>query len=134
MTTLAELRTELAEAKAALREAKGDHETMKAIREQAAIDRGLLGACKNEGERTRVLTIVLDQDNDYLTARQRLRESEYAVDQLAADIATAEDERETLKLRIRDEANRALDHYAAALERLTRSNPIHTAIDAALPL
>jgi hypothetical protein len=131
--SLSELRIQLANARAALRETKADYETTKAIREQAAIDRGFLGSCKNEGERTRTLTVVLDGDNDYLTARERLRIAEYEVDLVAAQIAIEEDARDAEKLRIRDDANKALDRYAAALERLARVNPIHTAIDAALP-
>lgn len=131
--TLSELRIDLAEARAALREAKDDYETMKAIHEQAAIDCGDAGG-KNAEERARSLTIALSQNTAYLEARQRLREAEYAVDQLATDIAIAEDERDADKLRVRDAANQALDRYAAALERLARSNPIVTAIDQALPL
>jgi len=129
--SLSELRIQLADARATLREA--DHETMKAIREQYAIDNGRLANCKNEGERTRALTIVLDGDDDYLEARERLRVVEYEVDLLQAQIASEEDARDAEKLRVRDDANKALDRYAAALERLARQNPIHTAIDQALP-
>lgn len=127
MSDLADLRMQLAEARAALREAKDDHETMKAIREQAAIDRGATG--KNAEERARALTIQLNYDDDYLAARQRLRQREYEVDTIQAQIAVAEDARDADKLRSRDAATQALDRYAAALERLARQNPIQAAID-----
>lgn len=131
--SLSELRIQLADARAALREMKADHETVKALHEQHVINNGIADG-KNAEERSRKLLIALDQDDDYLEARDRLRVAEYEADLVAAQIAIAEDERDVEKLRIRDEANRALDHYAQALERLARSNPIHAAIDAALPL
>jgi len=130
---LAQLRIQLADARAALREQKADHETMKAIREQYAIDNGKLTGCTNDKARERALLIALDGDDDYLGARDRLRAAEYEVDLVTAQIASAEDERDAEKLRIRDDANKALDRYAAALERLARQNPIVTAIDQALP-
>lgn len=129
---LSDLRIALANARDRLRTAKEDHETMTAIREQAAIDRGATG--KNAEERTRALLIALDRDDVYHESRDRLWDAEADVDQLLAQIAVAEDERDVEKLRVRDEANRALDRYANALLRLARQNPITTAIDAALPL
>lgn len=131
---LAQLRIQFADAKAVLREQKADHETMKAIREQFAIDSGAHNGCKNAEDRARALLIALDQDDDYLGARNRLRDAEYEVERLTAEITSAEDARDTEKLRVRDEANRVLDRLAAAYERLARQNPVVAAIDAALPL
>lgn len=126
MTNLPHLRIALATAKDALREQKADHETMRALREQYAIDCGALAACKNEAERTRALLIALDQDNDYIAARDQLRSAEYEVERLAAEIAVEEDARRADELRIREASTAALDRYATAL---MRANPVQAAID-----
>lgn len=129
--TLSSLRITLVTAKDALRGHKADYETIKAIREQAAIDGGATG--KNEAERTRALLIALDQDSEYLEARDRLRTAEYDVDRLQAEIDIAKDERTARELACRERNNEVLDRYAAALEALARRNPVHAAIDAQLP-
>lgn len=132
MTNLAQFRLALVSAKETLRTAKTDHETIKAIREQAAIDGGRLAACKNETERTRALLIALDNDSDYIQARDRLRDAEYEVDRIQAEIATCEDQLTADKLRVRDAANQALDRYSAALLRMAPQNPVSAAIDGAI--
>jgi hypothetical protein len=131
MTTLAELRIALANAKGDLREAKEDHETMTAIREQRAIDGGATG--KNEAERTRALLIALDQDDDYIDSRDRLRAAEYEVDRLTAEIEIIRDARTARELDIRERNNEVLDRLAAAYTAMARVNPVPAVIDGALP-
>jgi biopolymer transport protein ExbD len=128
MTTLTELRQRLADAQITLRTAKDVHETTRAIHEQAAIDCGDAGG-KNAEERARSLTIALDQNTTYLGVLDELRDAEATVDRLKAEIAIAEDDRQLERMRIQDDANRALDRYAAALEQMAQGDLARIVID-----
>ena len=119
MTTLTQLRIALAEAKIALRAAKDDHDTIKAIAEHAAILRMNGSAGKNDDERKRNLAIALSEDYAYSGALTRLRDAEAKVDRLAAEIAVEEDAIRANEARIREKLadalmGRHLDDAAAA--------------------
>lgn len=126
MTTIGNLRIKLADARIDLRTAKDALETAKTI---ATMD----VAGKNDDERKRNQARALTESGLYGDALIYLRNCEATVEHLEAALDAAKDERAAEELRIRDQANQALDRYAAALEQLARRNPIHAAIDAALP-
>lgn len=129
--TLADHRRALVTARDALRTTKEDHETIRAICEQRAVDAGATG--KNAEERERALLIALDKDGEYLKVRDRLDSAEYEVDRIQAEIAILEDNRKARELTCREENNRVLDRLAAAYERMAPGNPARAAIDTALP-
>lgn len=93
---LAQLRNDLALAKADLREAKDNYAVAKAYAEQdAAIDG------KNEAERTRRSTIAISNDHTYNRALAILRGAEHEVDRLEAAIENALDDRRAWEWSIR---------------------------------
>lgn len=108
MTTLAELRLALAEAKHTLRLAKDAHDIDRALAEHAAIAQLNGSAGKNEAERARNLTIALLDNADYCQTVNHLRDCEAAVDRLQAQIAVAEDEIRAAELRARERLADAL--------------------------
>jgi cysteinyl-tRNA synthetase len=115
MTTLPQLRLDLAEAKIQLRQAKDDYQTHKAIVEHQAL---LLGG-KNAEERAANVGAALRADLSVRKAFDTLREAEAAVERLEAEIAGAEDERAAERLRVFDRQAAALERFAEALGRVS---------------
>lgn len=122
MTTLPDLRMDLASAKTELRTAKDDLETAKTIATMNVVG-------KNDDERKRNAAQALRDDQAYQSKLFAVRAFENDIDEIEAAIDAAKDERTARELAIRERANEALDRYAAALERLARANPVHAAID-----
>src|SRR5262245_59478795 len=95
-----ELRLRLAECRASLRSAKDAFETVKAQREQVAIDTGAAGG-SNAEQRTRSLTIALATDTLYLSALAASRVCEAQCEQVEALLEAATDERRAAEWQIR---------------------------------
>ena len=127
------LRTELADARAELRDAQDADDAITAQAEQRIIDAA--GGAKHLGanaeDRARALTLALQDDEDHLHARSRLREAQARVDFAQALLDDAIDARRT-----EDRASR--DRASAALERLAEvrgpSLPVAVAAEIAAPL
>jgi hypothetical protein len=107
MTTLAQLRTDLAAARVALRQAKDAHEIMRAVAETDAIERGVADG-KNADERARKLTVALLYHDGYNGSITYLRDREADVDRLQAEIAIEEDRLRAEELRVREKLADAL--------------------------
>lgn len=116
MTTLAELRRDLAQAKDTLRAAKTDLETAKTIATMHAIG-------KNDDERKKAKDQALLNDLNYKKAQTHLQTCEYEVERLEAEIDIARDERTARDLNIREENNRVLDRLATAYLALAARQP-----------
>lgn len=99
MTSLLELRIQVAEARANMRSARDAYELAKAEAEQRAIDAGITG--KNEAERTRNFMLALARDTRYQTALRQYRQAEAAVDQAEAYLEAARDDRRNQEWQIR---------------------------------
>jgi hypothetical protein len=126
MSSLSELRIQLADAKATLRQAKDDLDTTKTIAT-------LNTAGSNDRERKKADEQALLNSEPYKKALAHLHTCEANVERIEAEIDAAKDERTARELACRERNNEVLDRYAAALERLARANPIHTAIDQSVP-
>lgn len=100
---LATVRMQLADARAALRNAKDDYALAKAQAEQNAQIDG-----KNEAERARKLIIAVAEDFYYNRALAALREAEYIVDRREAQIESLLDDRRAWEWAIRSELIDAL--------------------------
>lgn len=107
MTTLAELRLNLVEVKAELRDAKDAHDTIKAMCEHAAIESGAAGG-KNAEERARSLVVCLAHTDEYQSALAWVRDRELTIDRLNAQIAVEEDAIRAAELRARERLAAAL--------------------------
>lgn len=101
MTNLPQLRLDLAAARSALRTAKDELETAKAI---ATLD--VTG--KNDDERKRAAASALLSNTIYKLALQYLRDCESEVDRIEAEIATHEDQLRADELRVREKLADAL--------------------------
>ena len=113
------LRSELADARIALREAQDGYDDAKAQAEQRVIDAagGAKSLGANAEDRARAVTLALNSDEDYLHVLSRLREAQARVDQAQGLLEDAIDAR-----RAEDRASR--DRASAAIERLAeRSGP-----------
>lgn len=97
---MSNLRLQLADARAALRNAKDNHDMVKAQAEQQAIDHGFAGG-KNTEERSRSLTIALIDDRRYQEVLSRLRNAEHQVDHIQAMLDNADDDRRAYEWSIR---------------------------------
>lgn len=119
---LSELRTQLAEARNALRDDKAQLDTIQAIVEYGA---SIVG--KNAEDRKREMAYVLSQSDAYQTALTRVLDSQNDVEMLAAQVAAAEDEQTAARIA-------AVNHLADALAALANRKPIDSVIvDAVLP-
>lgn len=92
MTHFHELRQRLVECRTSLRAAKDAYETVKAQREQVAVDAGQASG-KNAEERARGLTIALATDVLYLQALSGYRVCEAECERVEALLEAARDER-----------------------------------------
>ena len=121
------VRTELAEARIALRDAQAAFEETKAIVEQRII--ASAGGAKELGsnaeERARALLLALQQDSDYIRMLAILREAQATVDRLQATLDDAIDQRRADDRRSRDRLSAALEHIAAH----ATDNPTEAVID-----
>lgn len=95
-----ELRLQLAQVRANLRQQKDLHEQALAQAEQAAIDSGKAGG-KNAEERARGLTLALMKDASYQAARAKLRAAEAECERVEALLESARDERRASEWQIR---------------------------------
>jgi hypothetical protein len=119
---LPELRTQLAEARNALRDDKAALETTQAVVEYGA---SIVG--KNAEDRKREMAYVLSQSDAYQTALRHMLDSQADVEMLAAQVAGAEDEQTAARIA-------AVNHLADALAALANRKPVDSVIvDAALP-
>lgn len=101
MTNLPQLRRDLAAAKAALRTAKDEADTAKAI---ATLD--VTG--KNDDERKRASAAALLSNTTYKLAVQYLRDCESEIDRIEAEVAIEEDRMRADELRVREKLADAL--------------------------
>lgn len=114
--TLAELRRQLVTAKEALRDAKTNTEIAKTIAQ-------MYTKGSNAEERKKADAQALLDDGDYGKSLLKLRECEYEVDQLEAEIDILKDERAARELNIREENNRVMDRLATAYLALAARRP-----------
>jgi hypothetical protein len=116
------LRTQLAEARNALRDDKAALETTQAVVEYGAT---ILG--KNADDRKREMAYALSQSNAYQTALRHMLDSQNDVELLAAQVAAAEDEQTAARIA-------AVNRLADALAALANRKPVDSVIvDAVLP-
>lgn len=110
MANLSDLRLELAQAKADLREARDDLTVVQAAIERQVIDEAggsrALGA--NERDRERALTLALNDQASYTRALAALRDRESEIERLEAEIQNAEDERRRHEYAVRAQVAEAL--------------------------
>lgn len=99
ITPLAQLRIDLTEAKAALRDAQDDYKLTRAQSEQQAIAGGING--KNADERERNLLVALNDDLYHNRALARLRGHEHTVDRIEAQLESLLDDRRAWEWSIR---------------------------------
>lgn len=107
-------RMQLAEAKIALRQAKDNHQTCKAIVEYQA----LLQGGKNKEERDANVAQALRADPVARAALGDLRDAEAAHDRAEADVAMMDDDRKQRQLQVLDRQAAALERFADALGRV----------------
>ena len=117
------VRTELAEARIALRDAQDAYEETKAIVEQRIITSagGAKELGSNAEERARALLLALQQDGDYIRMLAILREAQATVDRLQATLDDAIDARRADDRRSRDRLSAALERIGAHAEERTSS-------------
>ena len=119
------VRTDLAEARIALRDAQDAYDETKALVEQRIV--AAAGGAKELGanaeERARALTLAVQQDSDYIRALAVVREAQAAVDRLQANVDDAIDRRRSEERRSRDRLSAALEGLGAA-----KSDPAERAI------
>lgn len=101
MSNLPQLRMDLAAAKAALRQAKDELETAKAI---ATLD--VTG--KNDDERKRAAAAALLNNHTYKLALLYFRDCEADIDKLEAEVSICEDQIRADELRVREKLADAL--------------------------
>lgn len=106
------LRTQLADAKTALRTAQDTHDRAKLAVKRHMIAQGWKEIGTNDKERDILIDAAIDDDPDYHAASTALRRCQATVDHLQADVDDQIDER-----RKADRASR--DRYSAALERMS---------------
>src|SRR5262245_26596288 len=120
--TLATLRTQLAEAKNALRDDKATLDTVQAIAEFNALLTG-----KNAEERKQQLAYQLAMHSQYQGALRRVRDSQNDVELLQAQVSAAEDEASAARIA-------AMNRLADALAALAQRKPVDSVIvETALP-
>ena len=119
---LAHLRTQLAEARNALRDDKAALDTIQAIAEYDAPSNG-----KNADDRKRDMAYYLAGHLEYQTALARVRDSQSDVELLQGQVATAEDEQAAQRIAA---MNRLSDALAAlANHKAVDSVIVNEAID-----
>lgn len=94
------LRQRLADCHISLRASKDAYELAKAEAEQYAVDHGKASGSNTEA-RARSLTIALEADANYRTARTNLRAAEAERDRVEALVEAARDERRAAEWQIR---------------------------------
>jgi hypothetical protein len=114
MSTLPELRMQLAEAKITRQQAKNDYQTRKAICEYQA----LLAGGPNKEVRDAAAAHALRNDPAVVEALDTLREAEAACEHLEAEVAGAEDTRRQARLLADERHTVALERLAASWEGL----------------
>ncbi len=94
------LRQRLTDCRISLRATKDAYELAKAEAEQQAIDDGKAGG-SNEAARQRSLTIAIEVDQNYRTARTFLRRAEAELERVEGLLESARDERRASEWQIR---------------------------------
>lgn len=109
-----DLRTDLAEAKIALRQARDDYQTRKAIVEYTV----LLAGGPNKEARDAAAAHALREDASVVEALGTLRDAEAQIDRLEAALLAAEDSLKERRLAAQERQTAALGRFADALGRV----------------